>query len=83
MHFSPQSLEVIERRSNPQFPALKLLITQVLELDPRPTSQRGRDPPLEHSSEGLRFAFRLLDFDIKWQIREREFYVDEVIEITK
>lgn len=54
---------------------LERMIVEMLELDPRPASQKRKMPPKVGSSEGLRFAFTLFDFDVKWEIREGSFAV--------
>lgn len=54
---------------------LRRMIVEMLELDPRPASQKRKMPPKEADSKGLRFAFTLFDFDVKWEIRENTFAV--------
>ncbi len=54
---------------------LRQMIVEMLELDPRPASQKRKMPPREDDSKGLRFAFTLFDFDVKWEIREGTFAV--------
>ena len=49
---------------------IKALIRETLELDPRPRSQRERVRIQDASSVGKRFAFRLKQFDIHWEIQE-------------
>ena len=44
-------------------------VIRMLELDPRPTPQRETMPIEDPSQEGRRFAFRVLDLDIHWEIR--------------
>lgn len=70
VRFSTQSLEVIDKLGASRHPNLKGLLTQMLELDPRPTSQRKAIPMEAPQSEGRKFAFRLFDFDVRWQIRD-------------
>jgi tRNA-Thr(GGU) m(6)t(6)A37 methyltransferase TsaA len=49
---------------------LQRLITQTLEWDPRPTSQRRAMPIGKPESEGLAFGLRIQDVEVKWQIRD-------------
>jgi hypothetical protein len=51
------------------------MIVEMLELDPRPASQKRKMPPKDVESIGLRFAFTLFDFDVKWEIRDGKFAV--------
>lgn len=57
------------------------LIEQMLEWDPRPTSQRKAHPLGEASSEGMRFAFRVLEYDVKWEVRGGNPYVEEFVRL--
>lgn len=79
--FSDQSVESLERIASPKYPRAKQLIEQMLEWDPRPTSQRRSVPMESIDSEGARFAFRVLDFDVKWEILSGAPHVLDVIEI--
>jgi tRNA-Thr(GGU) m(6)t(6)A37 methyltransferase TsaA len=54
---------------------LRRMVVEMLELDPRPASQKRKMPPGDPASEGLRFAFTLHDFDVKWEIRSGKFLV--------
>lgn len=56
----------------------KLLIAQMLELDPRPTPQKKSYPIDDPKSEGLSFAFRVGKIDVKWEIRKQAIYVSEI-----
>ncbi|MBU6154035.1 MAG: tRNA (N6-threonylcarbamoyladenosine(37)-N6)-methyltransferase TrmO [Bdellovibrionales bacterium] len=47
------------------------LIVEVLEWDPRPRSQREHVPIHDPASSGRRFAFRLMGYDIQWEIGPR------------
>jgi hypothetical protein len=48
----------------------KRLITQTLEWDPRPTSQRRAMPIESSESEGLAFGLRVQDVEIRWEIHQ-------------
>lgn len=50
------------------YPELKPLIVEVLQLDPRPRSQREAAPMETPGSIGKKFAFRFLQFDLHWII---------------
>ncbi len=54
---------------------IRRIVVEMLELDPRPASQKRKMPAREDDSKGLRFAFTLFDFDVKWEIREGTFAV--------
>lgn len=58
-------------------PAIDLsrMIVEMLELDPRPASQKRKMPSGEQGSIGLKFAFTLFNFDVKWEIRDGVFAV--------
>jgi tRNA-Thr(GGU) m(6)t(6)A37 methyltransferase TsaA len=81
VRFSPRSLAVIAAAS--QHPGLRLLIEQMLELDPRPTSQRKAAPIADPASEGMKFAFRLLDFDVQWVVVEAGILVEDLVELSR
>ncbi len=78
--WSDESLAFLSAREEEQA-GLKLLIEQMLELDPRPTSQRRASPIGARESEGLRFAFRVLDFDVKWIIQNGGIYVGNIVDL--
>ncbi|MGK5085514.1 tRNA (N6-threonylcarbamoyladenosine(37)-N6)-methyltransferase TrmO [Bdellovibrionota bacterium FG-1] len=71
VEFSPQSLSVMENASQAQYPRLQHLITEMLQWDPRPTSQRRAMPIEAPENQGKTFGFRILDFEIKWQIQNQ------------
>ncbi|MBC7385169.1 MAG: tRNA (N6-threonylcarbamoyladenosine(37)-N6)-methyltransferase TrmO [Cryobacterium sp.] len=61
---------------------LRQMIIEMLELDPRPASQKRKMPATDESSEGLRFAFTLFDVDVKWEIRGERFIVLDVEDLV-
>ncbi|RZA17074.1 MAG: tRNA (N6-threonylcarbamoyladenosine(37)-N6)-methyltransferase TrmO, partial [Proteobacteria bacterium] len=63
-------------------PRLLALIEEMLAFDPRPTSQRRAAPIYESSSEGLKFAFRILDLDIHWMVRDKSLMVFDVKDLA-
>ena len=62
--------EIARAAREKDLPYLELLLRQTIELDPRPTSQKRANPIGAPESEGLRYGFRLLDFDVKWTISD-------------
>ena len=80
--FSEQSLEQIQSLNSKyqhfSKNGLKALIEQMLSFDPRPTSQRASLPLENPEQEGHPFAFRMLDFDVKWEIRNKGIFVKEL-----
>ncbi len=58
--------------------SLPELLTEILELDPRPLSQKKLHPIDSKESENLPFAFRFLDFDVRWRIQNSGIFVDEL-----
>lgn len=76
--FSEQSLQALKVLENT--PHLQKLIVQMLELDPRPTSQKRATPILDPKSSGLKFAFRILHLDIRWEIRDAGIWVDSLVD---
>ncbi len=78
VNFSELSLVQIRISGTKHHPRLKNLLVQILELDPRPTSQRFAVPLEDPQSEGHPYAFRIFDFDVKWEIREKGIYVVEL-----
>ncbi len=59
---------------------LKSLIVEMLEIDPRPASQRRRLPADSPQAQGTRYGFNLLEWDVKWEIRDEAFVVTEIAE---
>ena len=80
--FTPLALEQLEeaekRHQRSTQNKLKSLISEMLELDPRPTSQKKSHPISDPASEGLPFAFRFLDFDVKWRVQNGTIQVEEL-----
>lgn len=76
---SEAALERHERRlriqRNDDTIDLRKMIIEMLELDPRPASLKRKIPASNTDSTGLRFAFTLFDFDVKWEIRNGTFAV--------
>lgn len=75
VEFSSESITAIQKSGSKYHPNLQALLQQMLELDPRPTSQRKRSRIDSDASEGLLFAFRIFDFDVKWKIHNKGIFV--------
>jgi tRNA-Thr(GGU) m(6)t(6)A37 methyltransferase TsaA len=78
VEFSSASARAIQASGTRYHPDLQALLQQMLELDPRPTSQRKRSSIESPESEGLVFAFRIFDFDVKWKIHNKGIFVLEL-----
>ena len=76
VHFSNEAEVILAAHADPH---LKKLIEQMLSLDPRPTSQRRTMPISDPKQEGAAFAFRILDVDVKWEIRNGTVWVQTII----
>jgi tRNA-Thr(GGU) m(6)t(6)A37 methyltransferase TsaA len=61
--------------------ASKLLITQMLELDPRPTPQKKSFPISDPSFNQMTFAFRIQNLDVKWEIRNGSIFIREIVKL--
>lgn len=59
-------------------PGLRQMITEVLELDPRPAFQKRRLPPQSEAAQGLDFGFNFLEYDVKWRIEGGAFVVTDL-----
>jgi hypothetical protein len=60
---------------------LKVLLMQMLGLDPRPTPQKKSYPFDDPKSEGMSFAFRIHELDVKWEIRQKAIFVTEIVDL--
>lgn len=67
--------EVVEAeifRVKNKYPKLKSIITQVLQLDPRPAYQETKQAKKE-------YAVKLYDYDIKWHVHDNDVLVTELV----
>jgi tRNA-Thr(GGU) m(6)t(6)A37 methyltransferase TsaA len=78
--YSPEAMEAI-RSSLADHPHLQGLLTQTLELDPRPTGQRESMPIADEKNEGRTFRFRIMSFDVHWIIRQKGIFVERLLVI--
>lgn len=74
VEFSEQSLRDIEARVA-RHPDLKRMIAETLAQDPRPAAQRRKFERTAEATQGRRFGFLLLDYDVKWKIDDQRFVV--------
>jgi tRNA-Thr(GGU) m(6)t(6)A37 methyltransferase TsaA len=81
--FSPESQQVIDKVTEARHPAFGKLLFEMLQWDPRPTSQKRTHPIEDPKNEGLRFAFRCLEFDVLWKIENLGIYVLELVPSDK
>ena len=58
VHFSKQAVEII-KQVNHSYPTLQLLISEVLQQDPRPAYKKGK-------ADSKTYAVHLSDFNISW-----------------
>jgi tRNA-Thr(GGU) m(6)t(6)A37 methyltransferase TsaA len=72
VEFSPQAQQLIA--SQTQYPALKLLIEQVLLQDPRPAYKKN-------AGQVQQYGVRLYDFNIVWQVHDQQTVVTEITTI--
>ncbi len=75
--FSEKSLISIE--NSHRHPNLKELLIQMLELDPRPTSQRQYISIEDPKSRSRKYGFRLFDFDVQWEIVNQGIHVIDLV----
>ncbi len=62
-------------------PRFGVLVAEMLAWDPRPTPQRRTMPIGAAGTEGREFAFRLLGFDVRWQVHDGAIVVTDLIEV--
>lgn len=60
---------------------LRLLIRELLSLDPRPAFQKRQLPIDESHTQGTQYGFKLFNFDVKWEIRDKKFVVTQLKEL--
>lgn len=77
VEFSSGSLAFLEEQK--QFPRLQQLVEEMLSWDPRPRSQRESMPLESSESLGKIFRFRILRFDVEWQIQSHKLEVLKIL----
>lgn len=78
--YSDECLAVIEKHTK-EHPRLLQLLTQTLEYDPRPTSQRASMPIEDIKNESREFRFRIYELDIHWKIINGGIEVLRIVEL--
>ena len=68
--FSDDAKNQIEKQLH-KYPLLEKLITDILQLDPRPAYQQGKKSHNE-------YAMRLYEFDLKWQVKDELLVVNSL-----
>lgn len=81
VRFSQKALDQIQKMQINRHPRMRELISQMLEWDPRPKSQRKTMPIDDPKTQGFVFGFRIFDFDVQWQINEKAILVLELLPI--
>lgn len=83
VEFTPLALEAIDqivRREGEKYRNFQALITQLLELDPRPAFQSRKDRNKDSGEDSGEYGFRVLDYDVKWRIEGAKFLITDVVE---
>jgi tRNA-Thr(GGU) m(6)t(6)A37 methyltransferase TsaA len=81
--FSAEARRALELRGERDHPRLERLLTEMLEWDPRPRSQRSAARIGDPESEGRRFAFRLFELDVQWEIRAGAIRVRDLVPLAE
>jgi len=81
VRFTEKALSDIEARLIQQL-NLKSMITEMLELDPRPAFQKRRMPVSDPQSIGKKFGFSLFDYDVKWEIQSDHLLVTGIEDLV-
>lgn len=72
VEFSPQLLNRFHPEEIQQ-------IHEIVAQDPRPTHQRRKFPVKSETMDGLLFGMRWQDFDVRFRIRNKGFYIEDII----
>ncbi len=75
-------LSELEASEPVRFKDYTRMVTQTLEIDPRPAFQKRRLPVGTPEAEEGRFGFDLLGYDIHWRIKGRQFIVTHVVPLS-
>jgi tRNA-Thr(GGU) m(6)t(6)A37 methyltransferase TsaA len=73
----------LDQMSKAHYPNLHILLTEILQWDPRPTSQKKQYLIKDKKNEAMTFAFRFLEFDVSWKIQDQAIYVIELKNLRK
>jgi tRNA-Thr(GGU) m(6)t(6)A37 methyltransferase TsaA len=80
--FSKESLAYLAAFETEMPPRFRQLVEQMLQHDPRPTSQRRVAAIRDPKSQGKQFAFRVDRFDVHWKIWGKTVRVTEIRSLT-
>jgi tRNA (adenine37-N6)-methyltransferase len=80
VRISSRAEKAIEARAGAHA-GLRSLIVEMLGLDPRPAFQKRRMPAESPAAQGLRYGFKLFEYDVKWEIRGGRFHVLDVVDL--
>ena len=73
--FEALALKKIAEAESNGYADLKLLIEQLITIDPRPGFQKRELPPTAEHAQGADFGLLVKDFDVKWKIQDQKFVV--------
>ena len=76
--FSEQASIEISKRDPKGENNLRALITDIIELDPRPAFQKRQNPVTESASWGQRYGIDVIGNDVKYELREDGFYIYDI-----
>lgn len=80
VHITPLAQKALALREV-KYPGLTHLVTQMLELDPRPAFQQLRVPADSPTAPGTQYGFKVFDYDVKWEIgAEGIFVVTDIVD---
>ena len=79
--FSEQAHSALSDLAGEDIEKIKGLITEVLELDPRPAFQKRKLPSTLSCSHGTSYGFSLLEYDVKWVIHPGIFLVTDIVRL--
>lgn len=75
VHFATAALADLLIHDPDEKQNLKEIIIEVLELDPRPAFQKRKNPPGDPQTWQSQYGFAVLDYDVKYEMRENGFWV--------
>ncbi len=81
VEFEDLALTKIAEAERVKSPGLKLLIEQLLTIDPRPGFQKRELPPDAEHAQGTDFGLLVKTFDVKWKIQNQKFVVYDIEEV--
>lgn len=76
--YSSEAEKQLEEICSSSHPNFRELLTQVVELDPRPTTQKRRAPMEGEKVDGKIFSFRILGFHIRCELHSEAFLVTDI-----